>query len=84
MRTESQIVLFYFDIMTSLTEELEMNHHKQLPPEFVKDGLELAKDFVLFGIPVASMTKEELIAVAAKGWYNYLSIEGYPRKEENI
>ncbi len=43
----------------------------KLQQTFVDSGLELAKGARLFGIAFEDMTRDELIAAAAKGWKAY-------------
>ena len=42
-----------------------------LPERFVLVGLELAKKGNIFGVPLTSLSHEELIACAAQGWQAY-------------
>ena len=41
---------------------------KKLPKKFLEEGLNMAKEAMIFGIPFEDLTKEELMAVAAQGW----------------
>ena len=40
----------------------------RLPESFLREGLELAKGCTLFGIPLQDLTREELMAAAAKSF----------------
>jgi hypothetical protein len=42
---------------------------KRLPAKFLEDGLALAQGANFMGVPFEDFTKEELIAIAAKGWH---------------
>ena len=39
-----------------------------LPAKFMEFGLALAKGALIFGRPLESLSREELLAVAARGW----------------
>lgn len=39
-----------------------------LPESFVADGLKDAEGFLLFGVALSDMTRDELIAAAIGGW----------------
>ncbi len=39
-----------------------------LPKRFVEEGLDLAKGSMLFGNPLETLSREELIAAVAQGW----------------
>lgn len=39
-----------------------------LPQLFVEKGLELADGALIFGVPFASLTHDELLAAAVLGW----------------
>lgn len=41
---------------------------RRLPDSFVAEGLELAKGSCIFAVPFGELSREELLAVAAKGW----------------
>lgn len=43
----------------------------RLPPEFVEKGMRLAESYTLFGIPLTSLSRDELLAAAAEGWSAY-------------
>lgn len=40
----------------------------RLPDPFIRDGLRLAEGATLFGILLSDLSRDELIAAAAKGW----------------
>ena len=40
-----------------------------LPRSFVEEGLRLADDFLLFGVPLRELTQEELLAATAQAWH---------------
>ena len=44
---------------------------RRLPEKFIKDGLALSEGALFMGRPINELTREELIAVAAKGWKAY-------------
>lgn len=41
---------------------------ERLPGDFVASGLALAQGSYLFGVPLTSLTRDELLAAAAHGW----------------
>lgn len=44
------------------------DHRDRLPPDFLEKGLRMARGSVVFGVALESLTREELLAVAAQGW----------------
>lgn len=50
----------------------------KLPKSFIDRGLKLAKESLLFGQPIESLTRDELVAAAALGFHSYhkLLLEG--------
>jgi hypothetical protein len=42
-----------------------------LPADFVNEGLELAATLSVLGVPVETLSRDELLAVAAHGWASY-------------
>lgn len=47
------------------------NAKRMLPREFVDEGVKLAETCTLFGIHLTELSKDELLAAAAKGWNAY-------------
>lgn len=43
----------------------------RLPAEFVENGIKLAQECTLFGIPLTELSRDELLAAAAEGWRAY-------------
>lgn len=43
----------------------------KLPAEWVEEGLKLAEGCHVFGLPLHTLTPEEMLAVAAHGWHQY-------------
>ena len=43
----------------------------RLPDGFVSEGLRIAETCNLFGIPLAELSRDELLAAAAQGWQAY-------------
>jgi len=43
----------------------------KLPEEFVNEGLKIASESTIMGVTFDVLNRDELIAVAAQGWYAY-------------
>lgn len=45
-----------------------MENKRKLPEKFLADGIALAEDASIFGVKLSELSRDELLAVAAKGW----------------
>ena len=59
----------------------QITEHK-LPESFLKEGGEWAKTARLFGVPLAGMTRDELLACCAQGWKRYTDLVGDLTKDQ--